>query len=70
MTAHPEPQIRTGMVKAANLPLHELLSLRESGDTALDHCLQRVAKIASSGSHGRVAAFNASPPRPPRNDRI
>jgi FXSXX-COOH protein len=52
------------MVKAADLPLHELLALREAGDSVLDHCLRRVVETAASGARDRVSAFNASPPRP------
>jgi FXSXX-COOH protein len=58
-----EAPIRTGVVKAADLPLHELLALREAGDGALDHCLRRVVESARTDPRGRVAAFNASPPR-------
>jgi FXSXX-COOH protein len=64
MTTPPEQRIRTGMVKAADLPLHELLALREAGDSVLDHCLRRIVETAASGARDRVAAFNASPPRP------
>lgn len=62
MTTAPEPRIRTGMVKAADVPLSELLALREAGDSVLDHCLRRVVDAAASGKN-RVSAFNASPPR-------
>lgn len=63
MTTRTEPPVHTGLVKAADLPLHELLALRGAGDTALDHCLRRVAESASADSQEWVAAFNASPPR-------
>jgi hypothetical protein len=63
MTADSAPPIPTGLVRAADLGLHELLALRESGDRALDLCLRRVAESASSGTRDSVAAFNASPPR-------
>jgi FXSXX-COOH protein len=62
MTTAPEPRIRTGMVKAADTPLSELLALREAGDSVLDRCLRRVVEEAASGTN-RVSAFNASPPR-------
>ncbi|HEU5108376.1 MAG TPA: FxSxx-COOH cyclophane-containing RiPP peptide [Micromonosporaceae bacterium] len=59
----PEAPIRTGIPLAAGLPLHELLALREAGDSVLDHCLRRVVESATAGAGERVAAFNASPPR-------
>jgi FXSXX-COOH protein len=63
MTTQSEAPIRTGIVKSAGLlPLDELLALRESGDSALDHCLRRVVETAATGAGERVAAFNASPP--------
>lgn len=56
-------QITTGMVRAADLPLDELLALRRSGNPVLDHCLRRVVEAAASGRPAQVAAFNAAPPR-------
>jgi FXSXX-COOH protein len=66
MTA-PTTSIHTGLVKPDSLgalSLRELLELRESGDSALDRCLRRVAEEDASSREDRVAAFNASPPRP------
>lgn len=64
MTADSRRTIPTGVAKTTDLPLQELLALRECGDGVLDHCLRRVVESASSGTRDRVAAFNASPPRP------
>lgn len=50
------------MVKAADVPLSELLALREAGGSVLDHRMRRVVEAAASGKN-RVSAFNASPPR-------
>lgn len=55
--------IKTGLVRAVDLPLEELMARREGGDTALDHCLRRLVEDARSGHRSRVAAFNAAPPR-------
>ena len=55
--------VKTGLLRAADLPLDQLLALRRSGDAALDHCLRRVIDAAASGVQERVAAFNAAPPR-------
>jgi hypothetical protein len=56
-------EITTGLVRAADLPLDELLALRRSGNAVLDHCLRRVVEAAASGRPAQVAAFNAAPPR-------
>ncbi|MGN9911631.1 FxSxx-COOH cyclophane-containing RiPP peptide [Phytohabitans sp. LJ34] len=64
MSDNGQKLIPTAMVDAAHRPLRELLALRESGDSALDHCLRRVAEEAANGSRNRVAAFNACLPRP------
>jgi FXSXX-COOH protein len=58
------PDVETGLLRAADLPLDELLALHRGGDAALDHCLRRVLESSTSGGHERVAAFNAAPPRP------
>ena len=63
MTPSTATPIKTELVRAADLPLAELLALRAAGDTVLDHCLRRVVERAASGAAGRVAAFNAAPPR-------
>jgi FXSXX-COOH protein len=63
MTPPPATPIRTGLVRAADLSLEELLALREGGDTVLDHCLRRVVENAASGKRDNVAAFNAAPLR-------
>jgi FXSXX-COOH protein len=62
MTPPNATEIKTGLVRAADLSLAELLSLRGGGDTVLDHCLRRVVENAASGARERVAAFNAAPP--------
>ncbi|GGK72197.1 hypothetical protein [Mangrovihabitans endophyticus] len=61
-SATPNP---TGLLRAADLPLDELLALRREGDTVLDHCLRRVVQDATCGSRDRAAAFNAAPLRRP-----
>ncbi|WP_305788153.1 hypothetical protein [Symbioplanes lichenis] len=60
----------TDLLRAADLPLDDLLALRAAGDTVLDHCLRRVVEDAASGACERVAAFNAAPLRrsAPRHD--
>jgi FXSXX-COOH protein len=64
MTQPTASPIKTGLVRAAELPLEDLLVLREGGgDTVLDHCLRRIVADAESGNRERVAAFNAAPPR-------
>ena len=63
MTQPTASPIKTRLVRAAELPLEELLAVREGGDTVLDHCLRRVVQDATSGNRERVAAFNAAPPR-------
>ena len=63
MTRPHATPITTGLIRAADLPLDELLALREGGDTVLDHCLRRLVENAASGTRERVAAFNAAPPR-------
>jgi FXSXX-COOH protein len=63
MTPPPTTPIRTGLVRAADLPLDELLALREGGDTVLDHCLRRVVENEASGRREYVAAFNSAPLR-------
>lgn len=63
MTAPLASTIKTGLVRAADLPLDELLRLRAQGDSALDHCLRRVVVAATADNRERVAAFNAAPPR-------
>jgi hypothetical protein len=64
MTPPHAASIQTGLVRAADLPLEELLALRRDGDTVLDHCLRRVVEIAASGTRDTVSAFNAAPLRP------
>jgi FXSXX-COOH protein len=63
MTQPTASPIKTGLVRAAELQLEELLVLREGGDTVLDHCLRRIVQDAKSGNREGVAAFNAAPPR-------
>jgi FXSXX-COOH protein len=63
MTPPNASEIQTGLVRAADLSLGDLLALRGDGDTVLDHCLRRVVRNAASGARERVAAFNAAPPR-------
>jgi FXSXX-COOH protein len=63
MTPSQAITIKTGLVRAADLPLDQLLALRESGDAALDHCMRQVVESASSGAREVVAAFNAAPVR-------
>lgn len=68
MTSPLPEAIETTLVRAADLPLSELLALRASGDAVLDHCLRRLVEEADSGGDDHVAAFNAAPlqrrPRP------
>jgi hypothetical protein len=63
MTPPHAPAIETGLLRAADMPLHELLALRKNGDSALDHCLRRLAERDASGEQESVAAFNAAPLR-------
>ncbi|MFI5933651.1 hypothetical protein [Actinoplanes sp. NPDC051494] len=63
MTPPESATIFTGLIRAADLPLDELLARRAAGDTALDHCLRRVVEQATSGTRERAAAFNAAPLR-------
>lgn len=63
MTPPNAPSFKTGLVRAADLSLDDLLALRKDGDTVLDHCLRRVVENAASGARTSVAAFNAAPPR-------
>jgi FXSXX-COOH protein len=55
--------VPTGLLRAADLSLEELLARREAGDTALDLCLRRVVESVASGKRESVAAFNAAPLR-------
>jgi FXSXX-COOH protein len=63
MTPPTSPEIKTGLVRATELQLDELLARRDGGDPVLEHCLRRVVAQARSGDRARVAAFNAAPPR-------
>ncbi|MEU4243728.1 FxSxx-COOH cyclophane-containing RiPP peptide [Actinoplanes sp. NPDC026619] len=63
MTPPNATPIETGLVRVADVPLDQLLALREAGDTALGHCLRRVIERAASGKQESVAAFNAAPLR-------
>ncbi|GAA0535436.1 hypothetical protein GCM10010172_15820 [Paractinoplanes ferrugineus] len=63
MTSPHAPTIETGLLRVADLPLHELLALRKGGDSALDHCLRRLSERDASEEQESVAAFNAAPLR-------
>jgi len=65
MTTQSATPIRTGLARTTDLSLSELLSLRATGDTALDHCLRRVVETAALPKEDRVAAFNAALTRRP-----
>ena len=63
MTPPTDSAVRTQLVRAADLSVAELARLHQDGDSVLDHCLRRVVERAASDQPGRVAAFNAAPPR-------
>lgn len=57
--ADPEAAVRTNMIVAADLSLAELDTLRESGDSVLDHCLRRIAGTTDPAE--RITAFTSGP---------
>jgi FXSXX-COOH protein len=63
MTPSGSTFLTTDLVRVADLPLDELIALRDAGDTALDHSLRRVVAQTRSGEREGVAAFNAAPLR-------